>query len=318
MRLRHFFLISCLIFLTLSIYLGNIGKRFSYYKDILLLSYLEVGKKMNSRKYPKYSFEDYLSTQKYLNSLGVIEAVEIDYKDAIENNSKLSNAIGLLTIYIKSQRDLINRFPRGLLNIHNLVEDLKTHEVSVPHGKFNNNYINDEGLLIFGEDIEIASLIYNYKELLNQEQLKEKHNFARGFSKVLKEHWIRLRDSGGYGKDGLSHGKRNYSKNTLLSFSQIDINMPGHQNICPNRLIYDALVRACFIGLDDRITPYEAYMLGESQSYITNADLDMASVSGVFAEVFNYLFNHPKTSKKEFIDYLMKISDLHLSKQSLG
>jgi ADP-ribosylglycohydrolase len=225
------------------------------------------------------------------------------------NNAKIANALGFLTENVKSQKDLIYRFPYGVLNLRNLMLDLKAKKIMPPYGNYNNNYLSNDNTLLYSDDLELCNITHQVLEKLPPEKLNQPKFFAISLAIAMKNHWLLMKKSGDYGLDGLYHGKRGYSKNTLLVLSSLSPEMIAQNqwnNKWPNRSGNDTIVRSWIIGVNNKIaSAEEAYKLAQAQLYITNSDDDMAMAAGSISTLFYKLNKSSKISKKEVMQYLI-------------
>ena len=155
--------------------------------------------------------------------------------------------------------------------------------------------------------MELANLTYQSLMEVIDEGSAKPIVFVNNLILKMKDHWLKMKKSGSYGEDGLSHGRRGYSKNILSVLSELSTD-PSLQNQWnnqwPNRMGNNSLSRAIIIGLDVRLNRDEAFEIGEFQSYITHSDNDISIASGVVASMFNKLMREDNLKKSEVIQYL--------------
>lgn len=303
MKIKYYYILF--LFLALVIFIGDIGGRIIYYSNILWFRYLGVS--TETVRYPEITFESYLEINNYIKKIPTFEMMPASKKEAFENNAKLAEALGFLTENVYSQKDLMRRFPYGISNIKDLIADLKTRKILVPYGNFNNNYLTNEGKLIYSDNIDIARIVRQTLDYCHLHNIKHKDNFVQELALNLKNHWLEMKNSGDYGIDGLSHGKRGYSKNMLLVLSEltpISLSQKDWYNKWPNRFGGNSLIRSLIIGADTRLSKKQVIEFAEAQLHITNSSDDMAIASVVLALTFNKLFENVNMNKQEVIDYM--------------
>ena len=296
------------------------GDRVLYYKDKLILKYLGVS--TESSRYPEFSLTDFTQTNRYFSFLSNVYSEISPKKEAIINNAKIGGTLGFVSENVKSQKDLINRFPYGLLSIRSLVLDLKSKNILAPYGNYNNNYLSKDGEILYSDDLELSYLTNQVLNNLSQQEIKQPDVFMKKLATEMRKQWLEMKKSGDYGEDGLYHGKRGYSKNTLLMFSELspDAIANSHwKNKWPNKVGNDSIVRSWIIGINRNVTDEEdAFKLAQAQSYINNSDADMAIACGAIAATFNKFVNKDKPSKKEIVQYLMDELKKHKGEKSLA
>lgn len=305
MKFKYYYISILFFILAIFIFLGDVGSRYVYYKNLIWFHYFGISNQ--STRYPKFSLEDFINTTTYINNVPVLETVSSSKRDSILNNSKIGEALGFLTESVKSQKDLIHRFPFGIFSMNSIISDLKSKKILAPYGNYNNNYLSNQDTLIYSDDVELANLTYQTLAEMNNEDLSKPIVFVNNLTLKMKDHWLKMKKSGNYGEDGLSHGKRGYSKNILSVLSELSTNLSLQNewnNKWPNRMGNNSLSRAFIIGLDIRLTREEAFDIGEFQSYITHSDNDISIASGVIASLFNKMMKEDNLKKKEVIQYL--------------
>ena len=305
MRFKYYYISILFFILAIFIFLGDIGSRYVYYKNLIWFNYFDIS--TENTRYPKFTLEDFISTNIYIDSVPILESLASNKRDAILNNSKVGEALGFLTENVKSQKDLIHRFPFGIFSINSVISDLKSKKILAPYGNYNNNYLSDKDTLIYSDDVELANLTYQTLIEIMDEDLAKPIVFVNNLTLKMKDHWLKMKKSGSYGEDGLSHGKRGYSKNILSVLSELstDLSLQNEwNNKWPNRMGNNSLSRAFIIGLDVRLTRDEAFEIGEFQSYITHSDNDISIAAGVISSLFNKLMKEDNLKKEEVIQYL--------------
>ena len=131
MRFKYYYISILFFILAIFIFLGDIGSRYVYYKNLIWLHYFEIS--TENTRYPRLSLEDFINTSVYINNIPVLESVASNKREAILNNSKIAEALGFLTENVKSQKDLIHRFPFGIFSISSVVSDLKSKKILAPY-----------------------------------------------------------------------------------------------------------------------------------------------------------------------------------------
>lgn len=224
-------------------------------------------------RYESTSFYEILKTKYYI--------LKIDDSDFIDDY-RYGEAVGFLTENVKSQSDLINRFPYGVFKTKKLISELKHRIVIAPYGEFNNNYLTPDYKLIYSDDSEMLSVTRNALVKSNVE------NFVEVLAEKLKMKWKELKDSGEYGNQGTDYGKRGYSKNTLRALSEIDPKSNKYASKdFENYLGNGSILRAWVIGADKRLTSEKAFELGREQSKITHPNEDVSFAAGVVSYWFS-------------------------------
>lgn len=238
-----------------------------------------------------------------------LETVSLSKREAMTNNAKIGDTLGFLTENVKSQKDLVYRFPHGILNIRSLILDLASKKVIAPYGNYNANYLAINKTLLYSDDLELSYLSSRVLNKLYFEKNINPKSFINSLANAMKDHWLEMKKSGDYGVDGLYHGKRGYSNNTLLVLSSLSakkIEQSQWSNKWPNRSGNDAIVRSWVIGSNIYLKSEEdAFELGKIQSHITNSDPDMAIASGVISSLFYKITHTENMSKKEITQYLI-------------
>ncbi|NRA74059.1 MAG: ADP-ribosylglycohydrolase family protein [Rickettsiales bacterium] len=276
--------------------------------------------------YESFNIVDFLSTQKYLKKIATnkkrlfMNSVDTTKMGALLNNARIGEAIGFITENVGSQSKIIKTFPNGVINIKQLVNDLATNVSVAPYGKLNNNYLTAScKKLIYSDDSDLTGVLKKTMLNLSKDELLDYKFFLHKLALNLRQHWLQMKSSGQYGKDGLHHGKRGYGRRTLLTLSKLSKKRitkgrwwdVGQSNSMGN----GSLLRAFVVGADKRLDTNEAFQLGKIQSEITHPNKDIMHASGAIAALFNrILFSH-KEIKKE---YLMEnfIKDLNSNKNS--
>ena len=124
----------------------------------------------------------------------------------------------------------------------------------------------------------------------------------------MKQHWLEMKESGEYGKDGLYYGKRGYSKNTLLALSKLSTESISSKEF-DSYLGNGSMLRAWVIGLDKRFTPEQAYKFGAAQSAITHPNSDIKIAAGTISYLFSNLQINRQKDKKEIAADLIKFME---------
>lgn len=305
MKIKYYYVSILFLVLAISIFLGDVGSRYTYYKNLMWFKYLGIS--TDSSRYPQLTLEDFIKTNQYINGISPLEMLVLTKKEAMINNAKLGETVGFLTENVNSQKNLMQRFSYGVLDLKSLIPDLKGRKIMAPYGNYNNNYLSQDDKLIYSDDVEVANLIYKTLQNLPEQNLSQPSIFVNNLTLNLKNHWIQMKKSGDYGKDGLSHGKRGYSKNTLMVLSELSPELSIQNewyNKWPNRYGNNSIIRSFIIAADDRINDKEAFDLGDAQSYITHSESDIAVAAGAITSLFYKVLHTEKISKKEAIQYL--------------
>lgn len=289
-----------------SIYIGNIVNFILFYKDEAFI-YL-LGANFKNDRYPKLKLEEFVEARKYIDEQPDVEMFEADFKKAINNNFIISDALAFLTESVKSQKDLITKFPYGLLTLPNLSLDLSTNKISPHYGNLNNNYLSSTGEIIYSDNLEVLQILSQVIKSLDKSQLEDV-DFIKNYILALKNHWITMKNSGDYGEDGLSYGKRGYSKIILMSLSNLNPEKASFKNdlLLPSIKNNFSTTKSPLIGFDLRISEERVFQLAEEQSYIIQGDKDVAMISGSLALLMSHFSKKLGSSKHEMVDFLIKI-----------
>ena len=307
MRFKFFVFVFLTLFLITSIYVGNIINFVLFYKDALIINFLGANYK-NDRS-PILKLEGLVEAQKYIDEQPDIEMVPSTLKEAINKNVIVGNSLGFLSENVKSQKDLITKFPYGLLTLPNLSLDLSTRKVSPPYGTYNHNYLSPAGEIIYSDDLDILKVIADVLKSLNQNQLYKNSDFHKSYTLALKNHWIEMKNSGDYGEDGLYYGKRGYSNMVLLFLANLNPSSVNLKNnmILPNVRSNFSLGKASLIGMERRISEERAFQLGELQSYVIQDDKEIAISCGALALLIKHFSENLHSSKNDIINYWINI-----------
>ena len=245
-----------------------------------------------SDRYEPVTIFEILKTKYYIYSVSSEDFID-DYR--------YGEVVGFLTENVKSQYDLMTRFPYGVFKTKKLISELKERKINAPYGEFNNNYLTSDDKLIYSDDSEMMKI--------TQDSLAQSspNNVVEILANNLSNKWHELKNSGEYGKDGLNYGKRGYSKNTLKALSQINTK----HKIFASKEFEDylgngSILRAWVIGADKRFRSMEAFELGKEQSKITHPNEDVSFAAGVVSYWFSVSKNY--SSKDEMLDNVIEFA----------
>lgn len=248
----------------------------------------------DNNRYQPASFYEILKTKYYIFKLDDADFID-DYR--------YGEAVGFLTENVKSQSDLINRFPYGVFLTKKLISELKHRIVIAPYGELNNNYLTPDYKLIFSDDSEMLNVTTKALQQSNSE------NFVTVLAEELKNKWKELKDSGEYGNQGTDYGKRGYSKNTLRALSEIDPKSKKYASKdFESYLGNGSILRAWVIGADKRLTSEKAFELGREQSKITHPNDDVSFAAGIVSYWFS--IKNDYSSKAETIAKVIEFANV--------
>lgn len=303
-----------ILLIIVGIFHKDIRNSITYFQDELFLSKIQL--EPCDKQYPKLTLLDFLKTKQYINNISLPNTNASSTSSAIYTNARIGEALGFLTENVKSQDELIQKFPYGVINIQNIVDDLKTKKIIAPYGEYNNNYLtNDNAKIIYSDDSDLAGVTYKTLKSLPDKDLSNEEIFTEILAQNMKAHWLKMKESGDYGKDGLYYGKRGYSKNTLLALSKLSTESISSKEF-DSYLGNGSMLRAWGIGLDKRFTPEQAYEFGAAQSAITHPNNDIKIAAGTVSYLFSNLQSNRQKNKKEIAADLIKFMELKANSNS--
>ena len=297
-----------IVLIIVGIFHKDIRNSIVYFQDALFLSKIQL--EPCDKQYPKLTLLDFLKTKQYINNISLPKTnAPSTSSSAIYTNARIGEALGFLTENVKSQDELIQKFPYGVINIQNIVDDLKTKKIIAPYGEYNNNYLTtDNAKLIYSDDSDLAGVTYKTLKSLPDKDLSNLSIFTEILAQNMKQHWVQMKKSGDYGEDGLYYGKRGYSKNTLLALSKLSTESISSKEF-DSYLGNGSMLRAWVIGLDKRFTPEQAYDFGAAQSAITHPNSDIKIAAGTVSYLFSNLQSNKQKDKKAIATDLIKLME---------